>query len=180
MKRLLIDRAPGKIGLRCNHNPRIRCRKAHGGAGMAEMGPALWILLMCFFFPMLVLLGMCLSYGSVFVLNTLQVHEASLLSYEDAEDPAGAVCTTIPTDWSNDGIGKFVQLVSPPTTQVSYKLGSLNSNNVQDHMVTVVTTCSIKPFVPVPIIPNVPGLSAPVTFTISSDRLVENQDNAPP
>jgi hypothetical protein len=147
---------------------------------MAEMGPALWILLMCFFFPMLVLLGMCLSYGSVFVLNNLQTHEASLLNYEDAEDPAGAVRTTIPNEWQNAGLGKFVNLVGPPNTEISYKLGQIDQNKVQDHMVTVTTTCSIKPFVPVPIIPNVPGLSAPVTFTISSDRLLENQDNAPP
>jgi hypothetical protein len=180
MRSLARDRAPGKPYRRGKYNSKIKQRNAHGGAGMAEMGPALWIMLMCFFFPMLVLLGMCLSYGSCYVLNNLQTHEAALLNYEDAEDPGGAVCSTIPTDWSNNGMGKFVQLVNPPVTQVSYKLGSINSAKVQDHMVTVSTTCSIKPFVPVPIIAGVPGLSAPVTFTITSDRLVENQDNAPP
>jgi hypothetical protein len=162
----------------CSAKTRFYLRTGNGNA-IAEFGPALWIVLLGFFFPVLVMLSMALSYGSLMVLNNLQVHEASLLPYQKTQDPAGSVMTYIPTQWQNNGLGKFCNLTSFPQTQVTYGLGATDQNGVQDHMVTVATTATLKPMVSVPFVPGVPGLSAPVTFTITSDRLVENQDNAP-
>jgi hypothetical protein len=155
-------------------------RNQMGGASMAEFGPALWVLLICFFFPVMILLFLAASYASIMVLNNLQSHEASLLPYQDAQDPAGRVIKTIPTEWMTGGLGKFVNPVGTPDTQVTYQLGSSDVNNTQDHYVVVVTKCSIAPILPIAFFQNVPGISAPVDFTISSQRLMENQDNAPP
>jgi hypothetical protein len=168
------------------HQPVIKNRIGSGrqtrkntGAVIAEFGPAVWVFILGFFFPLLVLISMVCSYGSLMVLNNLQVHEAALLPSGDAQDPSGSVMSIIPNNWKNDGLGRFVQLVGFPATSVTYKMGQIDQNNVQDKIVQVVTTASISPLVFVPFGPSMPGLSAPVTFTLISDKLVENQDNAP-
>ncbi len=153
--------------------------RATKGSAIAELGPALYIVLMGFFFPVLVMLSMVLCYGSLLVLNNLQVHEAALLPYQQVQDPTGPIIKVIPGQWQANGLGIYCNLVSFPQTKVSYSLGATDINGIQDHLVTVVTTATIKPLVSVPFVPEVPGLSAPVTYTISTYRLVENQDYAP-
>src|SRR5271170_7936887 len=80
-------------------------RRRQTGAAIAELGPAMWVLLFGFFFPVLVLVAMVCSYGSVLVLNNSQVHEAGLLPKSQATDPNGAIIKDIPTDWQNSGLG---------------------------------------------------------------------------
>jgi len=168
------------------HQPAVKIQIRSGrqtrkstGAVIAEFGPAIWVFILGFFLPLLVLISMVCSYGSLMVLNNLQVHEAALLPASDAQDPSGSVRSIIPSNWKNDGLGRFVQLVGVLTTSVTYKMGQVDQNHVQDKIVEVVTTASISPLVTVPFGPSMPGLSAPVTFTLTSDKLVENQDNAP-
>lgn len=156
-----------------------RCprRQMTGGAQIAEFGPALGLVLICFFFPMINMLSLALDYGLCMVLNINQVHEASLIPMNDATDPSGQVCKIIPDQWLN-GMGKFVKIVGYPQTDVTYRDGETGPDKVTDKVVMVQTTVVCSPFLPVPLpCGNIPGLNGPLTFSINAERPVENPDN---
>ena len=163
---------------------RTSLRDSYGASGMAEFGPALGVLLIAIFFPLVDLLSVCISYGLCMVLNTNQVNEAALLPYLDARNSSGSVLKGIPDTWAN-GMGHFVKMQGPPTTVVTYRSGqnstdSLN-NAVVDKVVRVTTTVICTPFLPIPLpVVSVPGLNGPMTFTISAERAMENPDYADP
>jgi len=157
-----------------------RGRTKVGASGMAEFGPALGVLLIFFFLPMVDMLSLGVSYGLGMVLNRNQCHEASLLPSTDANDPNGTVQKGIPDTWLN-GMGKFVKQVGPIKTVVSYRSGEVGSDKVTDKIVSVSTTLNCSPFLPIPLpLVDVPGLNGAMTFQITSERQMENPDNAPP
>ena len=144
-------------------------KRRQGGNAIAEFGPALGILLLSMFFPMLNLVMLGFSYSQCLALNSLQTQKAAELGKAAAKDPGGAVKAALPKAWERTGMGSFVNLVEDPSTDVNYEnaVGS-------DQYVVVSTTFSIRPFLNIPIIPNVPALSAPATFTITGRRVVED------
>lgn len=147
---------------------------------MADFGPALLILFILIFFPLLDLLGICLDYGLCMILNSNQVHEAALIQSKDALDPAGSIKKGIPDQWMK-GMGSFCNLAKPITTDISYKTSpDTGPNATPDKVVTVVTTVACSPFLTIPIpFAEVPGFNSPFTFEISSQRQMENPDYAP-
>ncbi len=152
-------------------------RKASGSA-ITEFGPALGILLICFFFPLLNMLVLGVSYCLCMVLNYNQVHEASLLPMSDATSLNGPVCKDITDRWL-DGMGKFVKTEGYPQTVVSYRDGH-TTNNVTDRIAMVQTTVKCQPTLSIPLFgASVPGLNAPMAFSVSSESTMENPDNAP-
>ncbi|MFA6559766.1 MAG: hypothetical protein WCT03_25290, partial [Candidatus Obscuribacterales bacterium] len=78
--------------------------RSASGSGIAEFAPALIILLICIFFPLVDMLAVALAYCDGQVLNSNQTHEASLLDWHDAVSPTGTVCKGIPDQWLN-GMG---------------------------------------------------------------------------
>ncbi len=162
-----------------------RARSAKGAAGMSEFAPALLVLVICIFLPLVDLLAVGLSYALVRVLNYNQCHEASLVSWNDATDAGGNVMKVIPDQWGS-GMGHFVKMTGTPNTVITYRNGESSTDsgnsNVQDKVVQVTTTVSCSPFFPIPFpsgMLNVPGMNGPFTFTIFSERPMENPDNAP-
>lgn len=148
------------------------------GSAITEFGPALGILLICFFFPLLNMLVLGVSYCLCMVLNYNQVHEASLLPMSDATSLNGPVCKDITDRWLN-GMGKFVKTEGYPQTVVSYRDGH-TTNNVTDRIAMVQTTVKCQPTLSIPLFGvNVPGLNAPMAFSVSSESTMENPDNAP-
>jgi hypothetical protein len=65
-----------------------------------------------------------------------------------------------------------------PVTTITYRNGETGSDSVTDKTVTVTTTVICTPFltIPMPYI-NVPGLNGPMTFSIMSERPMENPDD---
>jgi hypothetical protein len=151
-------------------------RKGRGSA-IAEFGPALWIILIFFFFPMIDLLSVGMSYGFIMVLNYNQVHEASLLPASKAQDPNGSVMKLIPAAWLN-GMGQFVKISGSPQTTITYRSGAAGQDGVTDQTVTLTTLVVCNPFltIPMPYI-NVPGLNGPMTYSVTSERPMENPDD---
>lgn len=148
------------------------------GDSIAEFGPALMVLLLALFFPMIDLLSLGTSYALCMVLNYNQVHEASLIPYTDAISPSGAIVKGIPDQWLN-GMGKFVKTVGRPDTAISYR-GSDDPKAGSDKTVIVQTTVQCNPFLPLPLpMVNIPGVNGPMTFTIVSERAMEEPDNGP-
>ncbi|MBS1952615.1 MAG: hypothetical protein JST89_00370 [Cyanobacteria bacterium SZAS-4] len=148
------------------------------GVSIAEFGPALIVLLIFFFFPLVDVLSVCLSFGLCTVLNTNQLHEASLEPWQDAADPNGIVMKKIPTAWAN-GMGRFVKQSGVPVTVLSYRDGSQNSEKQVEKVVRIETTVVCNPAIPLPIpIANIPGLNGPFTVRVSAEKAMENPDYA--
>jgi len=157
---------------------RAKVRNCHAGT-IAEFGPALFILLILIFFPVLDLLSICFSYGVVKLLNQNQVHEASLIEAKQANDPAGIIKKGIPDQWQQAGFGKFVNVAGRVQTDVSYRDGLASEGKATEKFVIVKTTVVCNPlvFVPFPIA-KIPGLNTPVPMVATSECPMENPENA--
>jgi hypothetical protein len=145
-----------------------KSRNANGTA-LAELGPALFLLILCMFFPMVNLCTLGASFAACVSLNHTQLREAALLANHEAANSKGSVIKAIPEAWKNSGIGQFVGSIKTPETKVNYR----KIDGISNEAVTVTTTVTVKPFITVPLF-NIPGLGAPISYTISSERLVEN------
>jgi len=161
---------------------RANSRRNTNGSSIAEFGPSLWLLLIFIFFPLLDLISMGVAYGCVMVLNNSQVHEASLVKYQDAQSSSGTVQSNIPNQWKQSGFGQYVNISGPIITNVSYRQGQSGSDGVStntDMLVRVTTTAICSPMLTIPLpVVQCPGLSAPMTFTVSSEHVMENPDFA--
>ncbi len=135
------------------------------GSSLSEFGPALFILLFFGVFVMVDLIGLGFGYSTLQSLNDLQLREASKLPRKLAEDPDGIVCKGVPEQWKDGAMGATVE--SFPVTTVTYPLDS------KVPLVSVTTTVDIRPILTIPIFPKVPGLGAPVTFTVTNSRILE-------
>jgi len=153
-----------------------RCNQL--GAATAEIGPALFILLVMVLPPTLDLAGLAFSYGAGWYLNYLQAREAAV----SAEVRQGAIVNNaeitsaladVQASWRGtslcrftaaEGVSEHFQLVG------AGKSGS--SNGVR--YIEVVTAMQVKPFITVPFFKKVPGLGAPVLFSFTGVRPVED------
>src|SRR6185437_9350629 len=151
---------------------RMQQKRSMRGSALTEMGPALFILLMMIFFPMLDLMGMAASYCSGMYLNMMQVKEAAVCQASDAQSNSGQVKKGVVDNWLQHGIGVFVKTTSYPggnNTKVVYTNGQLDpQTKIMDKFVTVTTTVTCQPFLTIPFWFPVPGLSAPMTFVYSA------------
>jgi hypothetical protein len=167
--------------MKAHPTSRLKTKRGTRGSSIAEFGPAMFVLLLLIFFPVLDLLSVCFNYGIVALLNYNQVHEASLLPSEKANDPSGPVKKEIPDAWRHTGMAKFIKVVGNPETTISYRNGQSNGDSTSDKIVILKTTVVCEPFVRIPIpIANVPGLNASVRLSATSERQMENPDNAMP
>lgn len=146
----------------------IRAKRNQRGSAISEMAPALFLLLVVAVFPVLDLIFDGLGYSAVVTLNNLQLREAVRVPKSQATDPNGAVQLQIPNNWRASAFGGLAPLMADPVTEVSYDVVACNA------MLTVSTTVSVRPLLVIPFFPNVPGLSAPMPFTITSSRILEN------
>lgn len=153
-------------------NSRTRSRK---GSTIAEAGPALFLLIIMLFYPMLNIIGLGLAYYSGFMLNTWQTREAALINANEAQDPSGAICHTLPEHWRTNGLGTFANIKEGIDTQVSYEDGTPDAVLKADKIVRVTTTVKYNPWFTVPFF-KVPGLGEAFPITFSNTRHVEDPD----
>jgi len=154
-------------------NQKRNARKARGSA-MMETGPALMILFMFLFFPLLDVFALGVSYASCFTLNDVQLREAATLPQSQATDNNGIIKKAVVDQWLHTGLGAFVQCAGKPETKLSYYAGATDGNKTQDQYVEITTKVTANPFIRCPFFFPVPGMSAPMTFEVSNRRIVEN------
>ncbi|MBX9669194.1 MAG: hypothetical protein K2X93_16335 [Candidatus Obscuribacterales bacterium] len=156
-------------------------RRDCGATSIAEFGPALLLLLICLFFPLLDLLSLCFDYGMVMVLNYNQAHEAALLPSDQVMDPNGAVRKGIVDQWLNGPMGRFLKVNGPVKTEIEYKDGAQIDDKNTEKIITVKTSVSCLPFLSIPF-PGVKiaGLNDAMLFFASSECQMEDPDNAGP
>lgn len=157
---------------------KYRSRK---GQSIAEGGPAIFILVVMMFFPMLDLLGLGLAFYSGFMLNTWQTREAALISNGEATAENGRIRFLLPEYWRRSGQGKFANIDKGIATKVTYEKGAENAATTAifkaDQVVRVTTTIKYRPWFTIPFLP-VPGLGDPFVIEFSNTRLVEDPDLA--
>jgi hypothetical protein len=155
-------------------------RRRQNGQAQTEFAPAMMILVIFLFFPLIDLISMGVSYGCCMVLNTDQAHEASLSDWNKAEAKT-MIEDQLVNVWASSGLGKFVRLGEKPATQEFFRNGQTGPDGVTDKIVMISTTFKCNPFLSIPI-PwlNLPGLNAQWTFNVSAERPMENPDFAPP
>lgn len=156
----------------------LKCKqdsvRSKRGSAIAEFGPALAILLLMFFFPLVDCLALGITYASCMVLNYCQLREAAFCSKAESQSVAGPVKKSIPQTWSEQGLGRFVNVANPVETEVTYmNVSGELVGGVQDQFVQVKTKVVATPFLTIPFFPGVPGLGAPVTLTVAGERLLE-------
>lgn len=138
-------------------------RRRKSGSAITEFGPALLIFFLFAFFPFMDLLGLGTSYGLCWYLNykiSNQVARArqntngtQLGGQDIANQEVGIV--------SGGGFANFLKVQSITST-VTYQTATIPQ--------TVSTTTSITamPFLTIPWVGSVPGLNAPITFTLTA------------
>ena len=138
------------------------------GSSIAEFGPALFFIFIFAVFPVIDIIALSFNYTSLMSLNDIQLREAVKLPKSIATNPKGPVLGTIPDKWMSTVLGGAANLEERPTTGVDYDASSGNM------YVQVSTTVTLRPLLNIPFFFKVPGLAAPVTFTVASSRLIEN------
>ncbi|HEY9775198.1 MAG TPA: hypothetical protein V6C81_15645 [Planktothrix sp.] len=156
----------GTVDLAQKRRLRLEARCNHG-ASLAEVGPALFLLIFFAFFPAVDLLGIGITYASCVSLNDLQLRQACKLPKSQATDTRGQVLLGIPNSWKNTVVGGFGAAVSEPVTEISYVYGK------GAVYVNVSTTMTSHPLFQIPFLP-FPGLGQPFCCSITNNRVLEN------
>jgi hypothetical protein len=178
-----------------------RSSKARRSKGsIAEFTPIFMILILVFIMPAFDLITLALSYGCCLLLNYQCAREASFVP--NIAGPTGALTQPnvavmgprvqqIEGEWRSLGFGKFVKIQDPITTSVGLTVTAIDAqNNVYpwpngtngtapagngtDCFVSVQQTFTVDPWLYVPYLPNVSGISKSCTFTITGQRMIEN------
>lgn len=138
------------------------------GSAISEVGPALFILLMFAFFPIVDVIWLGVNYSCACTLNDLQLREAARLPKSQTLSTDGAVQLDIPSQWRSTALGRTVNPRQDVQTSISYQTrpGAI--------YVSVNTTVSFLPLLSIPFFSGLPGLGAPITFTVSGSRPLEN------
>lgn len=171
-----------------SHPPLPGPARQNKGSALTEFAPAMFILIMVFFFPLLNMIMLALSYADVLYLDNLVLRQAALenVLIKDASAPNGFTtdlrCSTdangslntVIYNWQNSGVGKFVATGSTPkqTAYIDLTEGSATAKYIH-----VDLTADVKPFLTLPFPMLVPGINAPVTFKFSGRSLIENIPN---
>jgi hypothetical protein len=116
---------------------------------------------------------MGLAYCACLSLNTLELRAAATASAGEAQPAALAV----QQKWTASGLGNLMGLVNYPSLNISYQPGAATIYGT-DQYVVVTTTFYVKPILTIPFFNGVPGLGAPISFTVTQRQLLEDPSNA--
>lgn len=171
----------GDCDLGADRKPKLRLR-GRAGSALSEFGPALFLLLVFGFLPVIDLIFLGLDYASAYYLLELQLREAQKLPRSFATKETGPVIQTIPSSWCNSLLGGLVtngpsgqQAVVTVVDYLPVPWQPVGANQtINFWFVTVNTTVTFRPLLTIPFLNGIPGLGAPFTFTVAGRRPVEN------
>lgn len=153
-------------------------RRSHTGAAIAEFAPALALLLLFVFLPLLDLMPVLIGYVGCNYLNSQQSDLAAQAlrargnSFTNQADVQSRV-DKLATDWQATALGQLAKL-KKATTTIAGPVNSSVSKGYLTCYVHVTTEVQCAPFIELAFLGAIPGLGAPVNFSISSERVVED------
>ena len=154
------------------------------GGSIAEFGPALFVLLIIGFFPLLDMLQVMVGYGGCWYLNSQQsdlaaqslrvrtVSPATTGTFVNQTDVQTQL-DTLATDWKKTPLGCLSKLQSATTTIAGPTLSGTTGTYLTCY-VQVTTAVKCASFLTIPFFSNVPGLGADVNISITGQRVVED------
>lgn len=157
---------------------RLKKKRACRGAAIAEFAPAIAILILIVFLPLLDLMPLLVGYAGCSYLNSqqsdlaaqsLRARGSSFTNQADVQSRLDSLAT----DWRSSALGKLANLKSASTSMAG-PVNSSVSNGYMTCYVRVTTSVQCSPFLLLTFLGPVPGLGAPVNFSISSERVVED------
>lgn len=150
-----------------------RCR----GSAIAETGPAIFLLIVVIFFPMLDIVEMGAGYIMAGIYHDYMIREIAVSAPPGATpDPniqtKDQAIAKINDQFQNSSFYKFLKIPDGGLSvdTVTYKPDDKNPSTVQ-----VQTTCKVQPFISIPWFGELPGLNAPYPFIIGSERPQEEK-----
>ena len=157
---------------------RAKSKRDYRGSAIAEFAPAITVLLLVVFLPLLDLMPILVGYAGCWYLNSQQSDLAaqSLLARGNAFTNQGDVQTqldTLASDWKNSALGNLAKL-QDATTTITGPVNSSVSGGYLTCYVQVTTQVKCAPFVQLSFVGPVPGIGAPINVSISSQRVVED------
>ena len=155
-----------------------RDKRSQRAAALSEFAPALFLLLIFGLFPVIDAIFIGVDYASARYLNELQLREAQKLPRTQCLDEGGIIIKEIPKQWQQSLLGGLHNPDKQVVTKVDYipvpwqPVGS--NQTVNFWFVSITTDVSFRPFLSLPLLTGVPGLGAPISFSVSGRRPVEN------
>ena len=177
--------------LRSRLHKRIRARRLRSekGGQITELPPALFLLLIVIFFPLVDLLYYCFAYGATWYLHQLELR-AVTVSVPPAGQPAGppgfdghqiAELQTKETEFLNSGLGCFLQM-RPQDVLECQVVQYPDANNpavVGSSVLTNRFRVKAMIYIPLPMFQNIPALDSihrgNIDFSYSSTALQEER-----
>lgn len=155
-----------------------KSKRTHKGSAIAEFAPALIILIIVVFLPLLDLMPILVGYAGCSYLNSQQADLAAqaLRARGSSFTNQGEVqqrLDTLATGWQSAALGKLANLKSATTT-ITGPVNSSANNGYMTCYVRVTTAVQCAPFLMLGFMGPIPGLGAPVSFSIASERVVED------
>jgi hypothetical protein len=183
---------PGQsYSLRSRLHRQIRARRLRSDKGgqIAELPPALFLLLIVIFFPLVDLLYYCFAYGCTWYLHQLELRAVSV-SVPPAGQPAGLPgfdghqiqeLQSKETEFLNSGLGAFLQM--HPADVLECQVVQYPDPNNPTVVGTSVLTNRFRVramiYIPLPMFNNIPALDSlnrgNINFSYSSTTLQEER-----
>ncbi len=143
--------------------PRRNDGKRKKGSAITEFGPALFLFVVIIFFPLLDVIGISCVYCCGWYCNFLVTRELAVRKQADGLN--GTVANEVNAQFIQTGIAKFIGI-----SGANDLVHTANYPGGNPPIVECTSNVTGQPFITIPFIPAVPGLSAPVTFTMGSQR----------
>lgn len=150
---------------------RLRSRR---GSAITETGPALFVLLVLIFFPLIDVLGICANYCFCFLLHNAELREIALRRPIAAE--ATQALQRVDGEFTNTSFANFLRLSPSDVTHVGPTWVTHPDNSMTVQLQTKVTC---EPFLRIPFFFAIPGLSADLPFQFTTTRPQEELGRDP-
>ncbi|MFN8656093.1 MAG: hypothetical protein U0105_07120 [Candidatus Obscuribacterales bacterium] len=150
---------------------RLRSRR---GSAITETGPALFVLLLLIFFPLIDLLGIAANYCFCFLMHNAELREIALRRPIAADASQGI--QRVDNEFTRTAFANFLKLSSSDVTHVGPTWVTHPDNSMTVQLQTRVVC---EPFLRIPFFVAIPGLSADMPFTFSTTRPQEELGRDP-
>ncbi len=168
----------------------IKTSKRHRncfGASQVEFAAVFAVFILIILFPMFNFIALAAMYAAGAALNYDSCREASLVSDTGSVNGAQHVDATaadaaaardlrvknVEAAWGQTGLGQFVKTNGGPGAPTHTIVVTPAAAPSTDEYLRLTTDINVDPFLNIPWFTNAPGFNAPMHFTYSQERLVE-------
>jgi hypothetical protein len=145
------------------------------GNQIAELGPALIIILIVVLFPLINLIYLAAGYASAWYLNHLVVREIAMINPNN-DDQVIDEENSITSNWANNGVAHFIGIYPDNyQTKVSHATPVYTPSKTNPELVRLTTTVTVRPLFYIPFFKDLPGVGKDMVFAISEERPQEDK-----